>query len=78
MKDGFYRQAANHISLDTSVIRETIELLRSEVSRAYSDWRDADDWIFSNLSFTKSQLRTIYEGTDIFVDFSSAVDDEGG
>lgn len=64
------------ITLPVEVVREAIELLRSQNVSKFYDWRDADDWLFASLSFTKSQLKAIYDNTDIFVDFSSALEDE--
>ena len=42
---------------------ETLELLRKELRQSDGfrgkDWRDVDDWLFSELPFTKGELREI-------------------
>lgn len=34
---------------------ETIQLLRNEIRTQFSDWKDADDWLFSQLNQIRSQ-----------------------
>lgn len=51
---------------------QTLELLRKEVQPKFSDWRDADNWLFSELDYTKDELAQIYAGHDIAVSFDSA------
>ena len=60
-------------------LREAINLLREELMRhgEFSDWRDADDWVFANLSLTKQNVLSIYEGEEGTVDVSSALDENG-
>lgn len=53
---------------------QTIELLRKEAQPKFSDWKDADDWLFSELDYTKDELAQIYAGHDIQVSFDSAKD----
>ena len=55
---------------------QTLELLRKETSPRFSDWKDADDWLFSELDFTKSELEEIYAGRDTYLYTGSAKDDE--
>ncbi len=52
---------------------ETIEMLRKTISKDFYDWKDADDWLFSELNFTKQELLEIYEGRDTMVYIESAV-----
>lgn len=52
----------------------TLELLRKELHPKFADWKDADDWIFSQLDFTKDELQQIYEGRDTMVYIGSAVE----
>ena len=57
------------------LLRETIELLRKEARKSFKgDWRDVDDWIFSELHFSKGELRDIFGG-DPNIDFSSALEE---
>lgn len=51
---------------------QTIELLRKETQPQFSDWKDADDWLFSELDYTKDELAQIYAGHDVMVSFDSA------
>ena len=53
---------------------EVIQLLRKEVSKQFSDWRDADDWIFSELSLTAGDLRDIYAGKPDFIHIEAAAE----
>ena len=55
---------------------QTLELLRKQVEHKFSDWKDADDWIFSELDFRKSEIEAIYSGRDALFYTGSAVDDE--
>lgn len=54
----------------------TLELLRKEIGPKFSDWKDADDWLFSQLDFTKDELRQIYEGRNVAYYDGSAIDFE--
>lgn len=53
---------------------QTLELLRKEAQPKFSDWKDADDWLFSTLDYTKEELGQIYDGHDAMVSFDSAKD----
>ena len=54
------------------LIFQTLELLRKEVRDQFSDWKDADDWLFSELDFTQSELVEIYKGRGVLVSYGSA------
>ena len=56
---------------------QVLELLRKTVKHQFSDWKDADDWVFSELDITKSELKQIYEGRDTLYNDDAAVDDSG-
>ena len=56
----------------------TLELLRRQVENKFSDWKDADDWLFSELDFRKSEIEEIYAGRDALIYTGSAIDDESG
>ena len=53
---------------------QTLQLLRRCIFDLFSDWKDADDWLFSELEFTKSELAEIYEGRGEYVYTASAAD----
>lgn len=55
---------------------QTLELMRKQVEDKFSDWKDADDWIFSELDFRKFEIEKIYSGRDTLVYTGSAVDEE--
>lgn len=70
-----------HISLPVPVVRELIEFTRDimqhpEKQTVFSDWKDADDYLFASLDLTKKDLNEIYDGSNIFVYYNSAKDDE--
>jgi len=52
----------------------TLELLRKEIQPKFADWKDADDWLFAHLDFTKDELQQIYKGRDTMVYIGSAVE----
>lgn len=52
----------------------TLEQLRKEIRPKFYDWKDADDWLFSQLDFTKDELCQIYKGRDTMVYIGSAVE----
>jgi len=54
----------------------TLELLRKEIGPKFSDWKDADDWLFSQLDFTKEELAQIYKDRGVVYYDGSAVDYE--
>lgn len=51
-----------------------LELLRKEIQKEFSDWKDADEWLFAQLDFTKEELAQIYEGRDVLYYDGSAVE----
>ena len=53
---------------------QTLQLLRRSIRDLFADWKDADDWLFAELEFTKSELAEIYEGRDVYIYTGSAVD----
>ena len=57
-----------------ALLFETLELFRKEIGPKFSDWKDADDWLFSSLSITKDELQAIYAGHDVLVYRESAAD----
>ena len=54
----------------------TLELLRKEIGPRFSDWKDADDWLFSQLDFSKDELKQVYDGRNVLYYDGSAVDFE--
>lgn len=55
---------------------QTLELLRKEIQPRFADWKDADDWLFSELDFTKDELAQIYKGRGVMYYDGSAIDME--
>jgi len=53
---------------------QTLELLRKELGSRFSDWKDADEWLFSELDFTKEELAQIYKDRGVLYHDASAVD----
>ena len=52
---------------------EVIELARTTPMPIFYDWKDFDDWLFSNLSFTKAELAEIYDGRGVMVYTAAAI-----
>lgn len=54
---------------------ETLQFLRTIVAKheGFSDWKDGDDWIFSELPFTQEELLAIYDGRTAMVNTDSAI-----
>lgn len=56
----------------------TLEMLREELRRfpdfINSDWKDVDDYIFSNLDFTAGELEELYAGTGKLIYAGSAIE----
>lgn len=49
-------------SREKLLLFQTLQLLRKTVSKEFEDWKDADDWIFSELDFTADEVEQIYKG----------------
>lgn len=78
-EDGDVGLAASEAKDDLSprakaLLFETLELFRKEIAPKFSDWKDADDWLFSSLSITKDELQAIYADHDVMVYGESAAD----
>lgn len=78
-EDGDVGLAASESKDDLSprakaLLFETLELFRKEIAPKFSDWKDADDWLFSSLSITKDELQAIYADHDVMVYGESAAD----
>ena len=44
---------------------EVLELFRNTINKDFGDWKDADDWLFSNLNLTEKDISDIYRGRSI-------------
>jgi hypothetical protein len=44
---------------------EVLELFRKTINKDFDDWKDADDWLFSNLNLTEKNISDIYKGRSI-------------
>ena len=51
---------------------QTLSLLRKEIQSQFYDWKDADDWLFAQLDFTKEELKKIFPDEMIYT--GSALD----
>lgn len=60
---------------DRFLLFQVIELLRKEIRPQFSDWKDADDWLFAQTGISKLELKQIYKGRDTMVYDGSCVDD---
>ena len=55
---------------------ETLQMLRACVKPRFYDWKDADDWLFSELGFTKAELQEIFDGRGVLYYDGSAIDEK--
>ena len=44
---------------------EVLELFRKTIYKDFDDWKDAYDWLFSNLNLTEKDISDIYKGRSI-------------
>lgn len=61
------------------LLREQINLSRHSLKKAdfsNTDWKDADDWLFSELNITQKELEEIYEGRNVLIYTGSAVNEK--
>lgn len=56
---------------------QTLELLRKVNQKNFKDWKDADDWIFSELDFTADEIDQIYKGRGNLIYTGSCVQLKG-
>ena len=63
---------------EQSLMLATLEMLRKEVSKSPDfrehDWKDVDDYIFSELDFTVEDLMNIYHGKNVYLYTGSAIE----
>ena len=63
---------------EQALMFETLELLRKTVTASDDfrdkDWKDADDYIFSELQFTVEDLMNLYQGKDVMLYTGSAIE----
>lgn len=60
------------------LIFSTLELLRKTMKKTMpnSDWKDIDDYIFSELDFTRSEIKQVYKGRNTMVYTQSTINDD--
>lgn len=69
-------QAQEHIiGRRGDILFNVLEFIRKQVRDNFSDWKDADDWLFSNLDITKRELDEIYADSDELVHCESCIPD---
>lgn len=61
------------VVVSKEAVFQALQLLRKKIQPDFSDWKDADDWLFSELDFTREELERIYTGSAEQVYFGSAV-----
>ena len=66
-----------NVSLDrkNTMLFQVLEHARKQACSQFSDWKDADDWLFSFFDITKGELAEIYDGKDIMINGASCADD---
>lgn len=56
---------ANYVNHYRESLYEVLELFRNTLCEGFQDWKDADDWLFSRLNLTESDIADIYRGRAI-------------
>ena len=62
---------------ERTLVFTTLEFIRKEVSKTFpanSDWKDIDDYVFSNLDFTVGDLECIYKDRGVLIYTGSAIE----
>ena len=55
------------IERKNEMLFQVIEHAREQAKFKFSEWKDADDWLFSNFDIAKDELEEIYEGKGVIV-----------
>ena len=68
-RNGVMRCGSDHINPENKykkILFDTLQLFRKELcSGQFQDWKDADDWLFSRLNLTESDVIDIYRDRDV-------------
>ena len=67
------RGCNNTIDRKNDMLFQVIQYAREQAGAQFSDWKDADDWLFSNFDITKEELEEIYDGKGVTVYGASCV-----
>ena len=65
------------IDRKNEMLFDVIEHARGQANKTFGEWKDADDWLFSELDITKQELEEIYEGRGVMVYGGSCADGNG-
>ena len=57
-----YPAHINEVDYYKENLYEVLELFRKTINKDFDDWKDADDWLFSNLNLTQKDISDIYKG----------------
>ena len=68
------REYNSIINRRNDILFQVIEHARDQANKNFSEWKDADDWLFSNFDITKDELEEIYKGKGIMVHGASCAD----
>lgn len=62
------------IVVSKEAVFQALQMLRKKIQTEFSDWKDADDWLFSELDFTREDLERIYSGHSEMIYCGSAIE----
>jgi len=69
------RTCNENLDRKNAMLFQVIEHARKQAGSQFSDWKDADDWLFSFFDITRGEMAEIYDGKDIMVHGASCADD---
>jgi hypothetical protein len=55
------------------ILFELLEFIRKEAGQKFHDWKDTDDWLFSELDLTKAEVEEIYKDRGAMVFTASCI-----
>ena len=61
------RECNGIIDRKNALLFQVIQYAREQADQKFDEWKDADDWLFSNLDITKDELAEIYDGKGVMV-----------
>jgi len=70
------RECNRIIERRNDMLFQVIEHARDQANEKFSEWKNTDDWLFSNFDITKDELEEIYEGKGIMVYSASCADSQ--
>lgn len=70
------RDLNRDIDRKNDMLFQVIQHSREQALKQFHEWKDADDWLFSNFDITKQELEEIYEGKDSVMVYGGSCRDE--